>query len=260
MVSHDILTDPTFLAAVGEVDACRVLIGDEVHNLGSPSFVKSPPELFEYRLGLSATPVRQYDSDGTAKLLAFFGPICFEFTLEEAIGVCLVPYDYYVHPVALTSDEMDTYKDLTEQISRLSWKLEQGIKDAQLDSLLRKRRLVVETAAGKLGRLGELLDAIGARNLRHELIYATDKDPDQLNAVNAMLSARGVLFHQLTAEETGDRRMTADILSGYQAGTLQALTAKRVSTKESTFRRSAGHSFWQARPSSGSGCNAAAVS
>lgn len=228
VVSHDILTDPMFLAAVGEVDACRVLIGDEVHNLGSPSFVKSPPELFEYRLGLSATPVRQYDSDGTAKLLAYFGPICFEFTLEEAIGVCLVPYDYYVHPVALTSDEMDTYKDLTEQISRLSWKLEQGIKDAQLDSLLRKRRLVVETAAGKLGRLGELLDAIGARNLRHELIYATDKDPDQLNAVNAMLSARGVLFHQLTAEETGDRRMTADILSGYQAGTLQALTAKRV--------------------------------
>jgi superfamily II DNA or RNA helicase len=172
--------------------------------------------------------VRQYDSDGTAKLLAFFGPICFEFTLEQAIGVCLVPYDYYVHSVDLTVDEMDVYKDLTEQISRLSWKLEQGIKDAQLDSLLRKRRLVVETAAGKLGQLGSLLDAIGARNLRHELIYATDKNPDQLNAVNAMLSARGVLFHQLTAEETGNRRMTSDILSGYQSGALQALTAKRV--------------------------------
>lgn len=228
VVSHDILTDPNFLAAVGEFGACRVLIADEVHNLGSPSFLRSPPELFEYRLGLSATPVRQYDSDGTSKLLAFFGPICFEFTLEEAIGVCLVPYDYHVHPVALTSDEMEAYKDLTEQISRLAWKLEQGVKDPHLDSLLRKRRLVIETAAGKLGRLGELLDQAGPRNLHHELIYATDKDPDQLQAVNAMLSARGVLFHQLTAEETGDRKLTAGILDGYQSGALQALTAKRV--------------------------------
>lgn len=228
VVSHDILTDPSFLAAVGEVGARRVLIADEVHNLGSPSFLRSPPELFEHRLGLSATPVRQYDSDGTAKLIAFFGPICFEFTLEEAIGVCLVPYDYYVHPVTLTEEEMEGYKDLTEQISRLAWKLEQGVKDAHLDSLLRKRRLIVETAVGKLRRLGELLDDLGPRNLRHELIYATDKDPKQLHAVNAMLGARGVLFHQLTAEETGDRKLTAGILDGYQSGALQALTAKRV--------------------------------
>ncbi len=228
VVSHDILTDRNFLSAVGEFEGCRVLIADEVHNLGSPSFLRSPPELFEYRLGLSATPVRQYDGDGTAKLLTFFGPICFEFTLEEAIGVCLVPYDYHVHPVALTSDEMEAYKDLTEQISRLAWKLEQGVKDPHLDNLLRKRRLVVETATGKLGRLGELLDQAGPRNLHHELIYATDKDPGQLQAVNAMLSARGVLFHQLTAEETGDRKQTVGILDSYQSGALQALTAKRV--------------------------------
>lgn len=228
VVSHDILTDPSFLATVSEISASRVLIGDEVHNLGSPSFLSAPPELFEYRLGLSATPVRQYDSEGTAKLIAFFGPICFEFTLEEAIGVCLVPYDYYLHPISLTIDEMESYKDLTEQISKLAWKLEQGIKDAQIDSLLRKRRLIVETAAGKLRRLGELLDEIGPRNLHHELIYATDKDPAQLKAINAMLSERGVLFHQLTAEETVDRKRTAEILAGYQSGALQALTAKRV--------------------------------
>ena len=28
-------------------------------------FVSNPPEFFDYRLGLSATPVRQYDAEGT---------------------------------------------------------------------------------------------------------------------------------------------------------------------------------------------------
>ena len=45
-----------------------LLIGDEVHGLGSEGFVSKPPELFDYRLGLSATPVRQYDDEGTEAL------------------------------------------------------------------------------------------------------------------------------------------------------------------------------------------------
>ena len=51
----------------------RVLIGDEVHNLGASSFRKNQPEFFEHRIGLSATPIRQYDPDGTHQLFDFFG-------------------------------------------------------------------------------------------------------------------------------------------------------------------------------------------
>ena len=43
-----------------------------------------------------------------------------------------------------------------------------------------------------------------------------------------MLHSRGVLYHQLTCEETVDRRQTAKILADFQAGELQVLTAKRV--------------------------------
>ena len=50
----------------------RVLIADEVHNLGSASFIDNQPEFFEHRIGLSATPIRQYDPDGTDKLFDFF--------------------------------------------------------------------------------------------------------------------------------------------------------------------------------------------
>ena len=228
VVSHDILTDHTFQQQLAEIDAKRVLIADEMHNLGSPSFLRSPPNFFEYRLGLSATPIRQYDPDGTDKLFEFFGLPCFEFTIDEAIGVCLVPYDYHVERIELTPDEMELFKDLSDQIRKLGWKIDQGVKDPHLDDLLRRRRLVIETAENKLVRLAELIDAHGARNLHFDLIYATDKAPAQLDEVNAILRARGVLYHQLTAEETRDRRGTARILANYQSGTLQVLTAKRV--------------------------------
>ena len=66
------------------------------------------------------------------------------------------------------------------------------------------------------------------RTLRHTLIYASDKAPEQLEAVNALLNARGVLFHQLTYEETANRNRTAHIIASFQEGTLRVLTAKRV--------------------------------
>ena len=62
-----------------------MLIGDEVHNLGATAFLAARPERFDYRMGLSATPVRQYDPDGTDALFDFFGPQIFEFSLREAI-------------------------------------------------------------------------------------------------------------------------------------------------------------------------------
>lgn len=220
VVSHDILTDRAFQTQLEAIEAKRVLIADEMHNLGSADFLSAQPEFFEFRLGLSATPVRQYDPEGTDKLFGYFGEPCFEFSIDEAIGVCLVPYDYYVERIELTYDEMETFRALSDQIRRLGWKIEHGVKDAHLDNLLRQRRLVIETAENKLERLGQLLDTDGPRHLRFDLIYATDKAPSQLDAVNDLLRARGVLYHQLTAEETRDRRRTATILANYQAGDL----------------------------------------
>ena len=98
VVSHDTLCTSEFGAAIETFDCIRLLIADEVHNLGRQTFISNPPEFFHHRLGLSATPIRQYDEEGTEALFDFFGPVVFRFTLEEAIGRCLVEYDYYVHP------------------------------------------------------------------------------------------------------------------------------------------------------------------
>jgi len=228
VVSHDTLCTKEFASAIADFNTARLLIADEVHNLGRLTFISDPPECFEYRLGLSATPVRQYDDQGTAAMISFFGPIVFKFSLKEAIGRCLVEYDYFLHSVTLTEREMDDWYDLTAKIKANAWREQEGKPDAHLSMLLRERRAILEMAAGKVDALAACLRKENLRALKHTLIYCTDKGPDQLESVNRLLSEQGILFHQLTAEETADRELTKRIIQSFQEGEVQVLTAKRV--------------------------------
>ena len=229
VVSHRTLCDSGFKTEVEKFDCKTLLIADEVHNLGSEGFITDPPDFFDYRLGLSATPIRQYDEEGTEQLFAFFGPVIFQFTLEEAIGRCLVEYEYYVHPVELTEDEMDEWYALTEKIGKNAWRQKnEGADDEYLMKLLRDRRALLENAKNKIATLEEVLIHENPQKLRYTLIYASDKAPQQLQDVNALLKTHGVLFHQLTHEETGNSENTNQIIQSFQEGTLGILTAKRV--------------------------------
>lgn len=228
VVSHDTLCTPEFLDAVQNFECERLLIADEAHNLGRPSFINNPPEFFEHRLGLSATPIRQYDEEGTEALFEFFGPVTFQFKLEEAIGHCLVEYDYYVHPVYLTDNEMDDWFELTSKIKQNSWRSNEGQPDDYLAKLLRDRRLLLETATDKISTLRALLENQNVSNVRHTLIYTSDKGPEQLEAVNRVLNDNNILFHQLTATETVNHEQTKEIIRSFQEAEIQVLTAKRV--------------------------------
>ena len=227
VVSHDTLTNLEFHAELDRFGVTTLLIGDEVHGLGSEGFVSNPPEFFNYRLGLSATPVRQYDAEGTEALLSFFGPIAYQFTLEQAIGTCLVPYSYFVHPVELNHGEMNCWYDLTDMIRRNWWR-DDDAPGPYVQKLLRDRRAILENASGKIEALQKALKREDLQSLRHTLIYASDKAPDQLERVNGTLRELGVRYHQLTYKETGDRRKTQQILRSFQDGELRVLTAKRV--------------------------------
>ena len=177
---------------------------------------------------MSATPIRQYDEEGTEALFGFFGPVAFRFTLEEAIGRCLVEYDYYVHAVYLTKIEMDEWFELTGKIKQNTWRSEGGKPDEFLAKLLRDRRALLETASGKVATLDALLRDEDTSSLRHTLVYTSDKGPNQLDNVNGLLRDRNILFHQLTAEETASRHQTKQIIESFQEGEIQVLTAKRV--------------------------------
>ena len=229
VVTHRTLCSSDFKEELRKFDCETLLIADEVHNLGSEGFITDPPDFFDYRLGLSATPIRQYDAEGTEQLFDFFGPIAFQFTLEEAIGHCLVEYEYYVHPVELTDDEMEEWYDLTEKLGKHAWMHNNDdTDDDYLLKLLRDRRALLENAENKIPALETVLLGEDLQELRYTLIYASDKAPEQLKEVNALLNKHGVLFRQLTYEETGNREQTNQIIRSFQEGTLRILTAKRV--------------------------------
>ena len=235
VMTHDFLLSDAFdqLLVAIPVGVATMLIADEVHNLGRPRFLVRPPERFEYRLGLSATPVLQYNEEGTHAIADFFGETVFEFSLAQAIGVCLVPYNYYLHPVELASEEQQQWDELTEKLIRVGFEgSDDGTAQRSLSprvlALLVKRRSVLEGAAAKTSALITQMKDAGLDGVRHALVYCSDKRPEQLIAVNRALMGEGIFVRQITSEETVDRRRMAEILTDFALGDYQVITCKRV--------------------------------
>lgn len=86
-----------------------IIIHDEVHGLGSPSLrsqLAGQHQAFGYRLGLSATPEREYDQDGTKFIFDEIGNVFFQFELKDAIerGI-LCEFDYVPLSYPLTDND-----------------------------------------------------------------------------------------------------------------------------------------------------------
>ena len=231
IVTNNFLNDAEFRELIDRFQGPLMLIADEVHNLGTDAFLDAPLIQADYRLGLSATPERQYEPDVSDQLMEYFGNVVFEFSLADAIGVCLVPYDYHLHLVDLSHHELEDYRHLSDRIRRLRLATgrDPSTEDEERLQLLRnQRRLILEAAEGKLGILESLLLQGSSREVQHTLVYATDKDPGQLDTVNDIIRSTGLRFHQITAQETGNAKLVDAVLDAFRSGGLKVLTAKRV--------------------------------
>jgi superfamily II DNA or RNA helicase len=108
LVSRQVL--PPALKRISRNEATRtLLIHDEVHGLGSTGNRTNLAGLSDnmiYRLGLSATPEREYDQEGNDFIESHIGPILMRFGLEDAIrrGI-LAPFNYY--PIEYIPDTED---------------------------------------------------------------------------------------------------------------------------------------------------------
>ena len=211
-----------------------LLIADEAHNLGKRSFIGDTPDRFDYRLGLSATPQRQYDPEGTEALFKYFGKPVFEFSLQDAIGVCLVPYNYYIHQVQMNSDELEEWQSLTDRLRRKGFMgdadaSESGRMSKETERLLFARRRIIESVESKIDVLRQILANRSRDTIKHVLVYATDKNRDQLVAVNDMLqNDLNLTIHELTARQTSMKGKADDLLARLAAGDYNAITCMRV--------------------------------
>ena len=204
-----------------------MLIADEAHSLGAESFIRNKPHFFEKRLALSATPVRQYDPDGTEEIFEFFGPTVYEFGLDRAIGFCLVPYRYYVHACTLSGDELEEFERLSQRIGAA---MGSGAseEDTGLQGLLIARRRIIETARSKIDLLREVLVRRGPRHLEHALIYASAKNPEQFDEIGALLTELDIKWAPVTQHTTRNPKLLARILDSFAKGDNQVLLAKKV--------------------------------
>jgi superfamily II DNA or RNA helicase len=108
-----------FRSLITEIPSDKTaIIVDEVHHSGAPEFSNVFEIKARYRLGLSATPERAWDEIGNQVIFDYFGPPVFEYDISDAIrdGV-LTPYQYLLHPVALTYEERQRFKQISHQIA-----------------------------------------------------------------------------------------------------------------------------------------------
>ncbi|MCF7519385.1 DEAD/DEAH box helicase family protein [Pseudoalteromonas sp. L21] len=225
VLTHDALKTDEVKSVLSKYKNKIMLIGDEAHNLGSASFVDNPPGFIELRLALSATPERQYDPEGTLKLFDYFGPVVYEFSLEEAIGNCLVPFKYSAHKVYLNQEESDLWKEYTEKINSLLWSEDKETKKL-VEQLQIRRRAISEGAENKNSAFKSEVSTLKSRI--HSLAFCTDKSPEQLISVNDILREEGFLFHQITGDETSNKNLMQDVISSYKRGEIEILTSKKV--------------------------------
>ena len=212
-------------------DVAVLHIGDEAHSLGSKGCLQALDQMkprAAARLGLSATPEREFDEDGTSRVWEYFGGRVFEFPLAEAIGVCLVPYDYHIRVAWLSDEEVDQFTEFSRKLGELSWASEEeSAFGDRFRSLLIARKRLTECAEDKIRALGDLLRE-GLLEKGSTLFYASAKQPEQAQLVEVALRREGWRVQAVNSEENLSRQELIELLSQFDFGAIDGIVAKKM--------------------------------
>ena len=216
-----------FQAFLERVNVNFLLIADEMHNLGAKKIKQCLPEHAQFRMGLSATPIRKYDDEGSKLLEDYFGKQIIEYGIKQAIDDgTLTEYYYYPVLVEFTDEEMSEYRELSIDIGKLFARDTDG-ESPVLKLLLIKRARLIGGAENKLIELKRLL--CESKDSKYNLVYVGDNKKDDIKQVEAVLKLVGndvgMKAKKFTAEEDVETRR--DILKEFGNGELQTIVAIR---------------------------------
>lgn len=224
VVSHATAATDNFQEKLSQIKKnSTMVIFDEVHGLGSPKMRRALSEHIDFKLGLSATPDRWFDSEGSKKLREYFSKVCFSFSLEDAIEKgFLVPYKYIPHIIEMSEEEFQKYYSLTIIISRLMSQGEEEDSDSKLKSLLRKRSALINKAEGKEVQLIRILEKAvkEGEDISKTLFYCsvgTHKD------ILRLVASIGIKAREFVYDVANEER--EEILRQFSEGFIQAIVA-----------------------------------
>ncbi len=226
---------------ISKIQSPVLLVVDEAHNFGAPSYAKLLDDRFTYRLALSATLERHRDDEGTALLYDFFGRKCIEYDLERAIDENkLTKYKYYPVPVYLTEDELQEYEQKSYEMSKCLIKGKDGKYKLNRhgEILAMERARIVAGASNKLDALREkiqpykrdnnILVYCGATNVIDEKSDYSSTDEADIRQIEAVTRILGNECHMEVAKFTSQENMETRtiIKEQFQRGDrLQAIVA-----------------------------------
>jgi superfamily II DNA or RNA helicase len=212
---------PQFIKLIEEASTAfekHLFVGDEVHGLGARAFQAAMVEVCNLRLGLSATPERYFDDEGSKAITSYFGGTVFSFPTSEAMRWrdpitgerALSPYKYFPIPVSLEDDEFETYKQLSSRLRKLMASDQSpDIQDLR-EKLLFERAAVVKMARQKVPALSAELSRREHAPV-HALIYCHEME--QLTEVAEELMRLGIVYQKITGEESNVPEAKYDGLS-----------------------------------------------
>lgn len=160
-----------------------LLIADEAHNMGAGRILDRLDGVkFARRIGLSATPERQFDDSGNKTIMEFFGcenGYTFEFNMKEAIDKgYLCRYKYFPHIVHLNDAEMAEYMRISLQLAKFFNQEKESFPkgDDILMRLLLKRKRIVHKAQEKEVIFQQIVQEryTEKRNLKYTLVYVPE--------------------------------------------------------------------------------------
>ena len=211
-----------FESALADLDDPNTfLLADECHYIGAPQSQRQSLFKFKQRLGLSATPNRWWDEDGTAFVRRLFGPNVFVYSMQQAIDAgYLTPYTYQPTIVRLDSEEMGDFDTLTKKINRMMATAEKKPELAEtLKTLLLKRSRIIKSASGKMVALEAQIAQ--QQDQRFTLVYCANMS--EIKAVLHMLS-----HHRISAarfDSTLNLMQREAVLARFASGEISVLVA-----------------------------------
>lgn len=232
-----------------------LLIADEAHNMGAKRILDRLDGIkYLRRIGLSATPNRQFDDAGNKAISKFFDctdGYTFEYSMRKAIDSgFLCRYKYYPHIVRLNDKEMSEYLKISRQLSKYYiYNMDSFVKDDEiLMALLLKRKRIIHKAQNKEAVFKQILEDRykEKNNLKYTLVYVpegtksddsadifdtSDKIEDDKETAHLIdIYTRIVCNVSKTTtvrEFTSDSKDRAKILSDFADGTLEVLTSMK---------------------------------
>ncbi len=176
IATYKSFTNNYFQKIISKLPEDTILIADEAHNIGQNQVreaIKSFP--FKKRIGLSATPKRVYDPEGTDEMESFFKdkePYSFSLFMDEAIqSGNLCRYEYYPILVELEEDELKEYIEISKKLTHFGSKTQSDADKTAFERLLLKRKRIVNKARGKLNALSEVIKRLLTKTNKIEYCF-----------------------------------------------------------------------------------------